>query len=178
MIRWLMVLTALASSSQESARGSVDFGRLASFVGSWEGRESGRAGDGVGDRTCELVLGDNFLFCDNTSTFPPQERNPEGEVHRDWTMFSYDGLRARFVARQFNIETFVNHLVLDADASDEDRLVFVSESSENAPEGTRVRLAYRFQGTDHFEETFEIAWPGKDFEIYLTNLWSRAPGKR
>jgi hypothetical protein len=147
-------------------------------VGSWEGRESGRAGDGVGNRTCELVLGDNFLFCDNTSTFPPQEENPEGEVHRDWTLFSYDKLRARFALRQFNVETFVNHLVLDGAASDADRLVFVSESSENTPPGTRVRLTYRFQGRDGFEETFEIAWPGEDLAVYMTNRWSRASANR
>jgi len=178
MIRWVIFLTAFAPSPQEPDRSSVDFRRLAGFVGSWEGRESGRAGDGTGDRKCELVLGDSFLFCDNTSTFPPQEKNPAGEVHRDWTVFSYDRQRARFVIRQFNVETFVNQLVLDTEASDADRMVFVSESSENAPEGTRVRLTYRFEGTDRFEETFEIAWPGQPFEIYVTNRWRRAAARR
>lgn len=134
-------------------------------------------GEGTGDRTCKLVLGDNFLLCENTSTYPPQEKNPKGEVHQDWTFFSYDAGRARFVARQFNIERFVNQLVMDLEASGENRWVFVSESSENTPEGTRVRLTYAFQGQDRFEETFEVGWPGKELEVYARNRWTRAASK-
>jgi AraC-like DNA-binding protein len=78
---------------------------------------------------CELVLGDNFVFCNNNSTFEPQEANPSGEVHKDWNIFSYDRNRSRFIARQFNIETFVNTFFIDPVASDDKRLVFVSESS-------------------------------------------------
>jgi len=172
------VFLLLVSMPQEPSHDPVDWKQLATFVGSWEGIETGRVGDGVGSRTCQLVLGDNYLFCDNTSTFAPQEKNPNGEVHQDWTLFSYDQLRSRFVARQFNIETFVNYFVMDVEASDANRLVFVSESSENAPEGTRARLTYSFPGTDRFEEVFELAWPGEDFEVYGTNHWRRARAKR
>jgi hypothetical protein len=168
----MVLAAALISSPPEPA--SVDFRQLSTFVGTWKGQESGVPGEGMGDRTCRLVLGDNFLLCENTSTYPPQEKNPKGEVHQDWTIFSYDRGRARFVARQFNIETFVNQLVMDLEASGENRWVFVSESSESTPEGTRVRLTYLFQGNDRFEELFEVAWPGKELEVYVRNRWARA----
>jgi hypothetical protein len=175
MMKWMALAAGLISSSPQPA--SLDFRRLSTFVGSWKGQDSGVPGEGTGDRTCRLVLGDNFLLCENTSTYPPQEKNPKGEVHQDWTLFSYDAGRDRFVARQFNIERFVNQLVMDAQASSEDRWVFVSESSENTPEGTRVRLTYVFQGEDRFEETFEVGWPGKELEVYVRNRWTRAASK-
>lgn len=175
MILWTVLGLTLASVSQESGPGPVQWKQLANLVGSWEGRETGLSGDGVGKRTCKLALGDTYLFCENSSTFPPQERNPQGEVHQDWMVWSYDRQRARFVGRQFNIESFVNKLVQDPAASDENRLVFVSELSENAPPGTRVRITYQFQGKNQFVETFELAWPGEDLTVYGTNHWSRAP---
>ena len=170
----MTVFLALATMTQQPPPPPVEWGVLANLQGVWEGHETGRAGIGVGHRSCELVLGDNFLFCDNMSTFEPQEANPSGEVHEDWNIFSYDRNRSRFVARQFNIETFVNTFVLDAAASEGGRLVFVSESSENAPEGLRARLTYRFEGKDRFVETFELAFPGEDLEVFLTNTWTRA----
>jgi hypothetical protein len=170
----MVLLLALAWIAQDPPPPPVEWGQLAHFRGVWEGHETGRAGVGVGHRTCELVLGDHFLFCDNTSTFEPQEANPTGEVHQDWNIFSYDRNRERFIARQFNIETFVNTFVMDTGASGGERLVFVSESSENAPEGLRARLTYRFDGPDHFEETFELAFPGQEFEEFLRNRWTRS----
>jgi hypothetical protein len=131
-------------------------------------------GIGVGQRTCELVLGDNFLFCNNTSTLELQEANPSGEVHKDWNIFSYDRNRSRFIARQFRNETFNNTFVIDPVASDDKRLVFVSDSSENASEGLRARLTYIFASSDRFEATFELAFPGEDFEEFLRNYGTRA----
>lgn len=37
---------------------------------------------------------------------------------------------------------------------------------ENIPPGFRGRETYRFNGPDEFTETFEMAEPGKDFELY------------
>jgi hypothetical protein len=146
------------------------------LVGSWEGYETGKMGIGNGVRTYEFILGGQYLFCNNTSTFEPQEKNPKGEVHKDWSFFSYDKNRQKFVVREFHIEGFVNRLVLDTQTSDSRKFVFVSEASENAPPGLRARLIYEIKDADEFAETFELAMPGKDFEIYLTNYWKRTKG--
>lgn len=113
------------------------------------------------------------MLCQNTSTFKPQEKNPKGEVHRDWAIFSYDRAEKAFVIREFNVEGYVNHYVLDAKASDARRLVFVSRSSENAPAGLRARLTYHVKSEVEFEEIFEMAPAGKEFEVYLTNYWKK-----
>jgi hypothetical protein len=69
------------------------------------------------------------------------------------------------VFRQFPTEGFVNQYALDP-SSAVDRVVFTSESIENIPADFRARETYVFSGSDQLEEIFEIAEPGKDFEVY------------
>ena len=110
---------------------------------------------------------------ENVSRFEPQEKNPNGETHEDLTIFSRNENRNLFVIRQFNIEGFVNTFVLDTLKSDNRNFVFVSESSENSPEGLRARLTYKISNKDEFTEFFELAFPEKEFEIWLRNFWRR-----
>jgi hypothetical protein len=49
--------------------------------------------------------------------------------------------------------------------TDDNKIVFTSESIENIPAGFRARETYKILGPDEFKEVFEIAEPGKDFEI-------------
>ncbi len=147
--------------------------RLSYFVGKWRGHETGRAGIGQGDRVYRYIMDEVYLYGRNKSTFKPQEQNPEGEVHQDWVIFSYDRNRDLVVAREFHIEGYVIYYLLDTLASSASELVFVSESSENAPPGLRARMIYRLRSDTDFEETFELAMPGQDFELYLTNYWKR-----
>jgi len=143
------------------------------FIGSWQGHEEGTSGTGKGSRTYEFVVGEQYLFSKNLSVFEPQEKNPEGETHEDWTFFSYDKNRAKFIVRQFNSEGFVNHFVLESLSMDRKGFVFVSESSENAPPGLRARLRFQIQNENEFSEFFELAFPGKDFTLLLQNHWTR-----
>ena len=53
------------------------------FLGVWEGTSRGQPGDGKLRREYRLVLGDRFIEVRNRSVYPPQEKNPEGEVHED-----------------------------------------------------------------------------------------------
>ena len=55
----------------------------------------------------------------------------------------------------------------------ERKLVFTSISSENAPPGLRARVIYLIKNEKEFEETFELAMPGKDYRLFLTNYWQR-----
>jgi hypothetical protein len=48
------------------------------FVGDWSGTASGMAGNGTVQRSYAFVLNNRFLRESNTSTYPPQEKNPRG----------------------------------------------------------------------------------------------------
>jgi hypothetical protein len=60
-------------------------------------------------------------------------------------------------------KSFVNTY---AGASSGDQIVLTSDSIENIPAGWRARETYRKLSDDEFEEIFELAGPGKSFEIY------------
>ena len=172
----IFILAALASLLSAQQTNSEDVWKpFRYFAGSWDGHETGKVGIGKGERTYRFILGTKYLFSNNRSTFEPQEKNPKGEVHQDWTFFSYDRLAATYVMRQFNSEGFVNRFRLEGGTADK-RLVFVSQASENAPPGLRARLTYEIKDNKRFTETFELAMPGRDFELLLTNHWTRRPG--
>jgi hypothetical protein len=84
---------------------------------------------------------------------------------------SFDKSRKRFVFRQFHVEGFVNQYVMTS--SDDKTIVFTSESIENIPAGFRARETYTISGPDEFKEVFEIAAPGKDFEVYSEGHFKR-----
>ena len=169
----LPTLTSLLAQSGDS--GALH--RFQYFVGEWTGKETGSPGIGKGRRTYRYILQNRYLHGENQSVFEPQEKNPTGEVHDDWTVFSFDTARKTVIVRQFNSEGFVNRLVLQ-DPENEKELVFVSEASENAPPGLRVRLSYRILNENEFAETFELARPGQDFAGLLENHWTRVTGKK
>src|SRR5499426_4737831 len=81
------------------------------FVGSWEGTAKGQPGNGKVEREYQFVLNGKYLQAKNKSTYLPQEKNPKGEVHEDWGLFSYDSARKKLVFRQFHGEGFVNQYV-------------------------------------------------------------------
>ena len=105
----LWVLIQIYSSATVLAQ-EGPWAPLQFLVGSWNGEETGAAGIGKGDRVYEFIFGGPFLHARNTSRFPPQEKNPEGEVHEDWSFFSHDRTRDRIVLREFYIEGFVIQL--------------------------------------------------------------------
>src|SRR5262245_5379406 len=92
------------------------------LVGHWEGTAAGQPGNGTVVRSYEFVLKDRFIHERNTSTYPPQEKNPRGEIHDHWGFISYDRGRKTLVLRQFHQEGFVNQFVLNAAASSENKL--------------------------------------------------------
>jgi hypothetical protein len=144
------------------------FADVAFLVGQWEGTSEGQPGTGTVRRVYERVFNGRFIRFQNTSTYPPQPKNPKGEVHQDAGFISFDNARKRLVLRQFHIEGFVNQYVQEPD-----RLVFVSEAIENIPAGFRARETYVVLGPDAFEEIFELAEPGKEWEIYSRTRFTR-----
>ena len=175
---WLFVLVAASLSGtvvrtnvQSPAPGDT-LAPVARLVGRWTGTSEGQPGKGQVERQYERVLGSKFIQVRNRSTYPPQEKNPKGETHEDIGFFSFDKARKRVVFRQFHVEGFVNQYVLDP-TSTVDRVVFISESIENIPAGFRGRETCVFSGNDQLEEIFEIAEPGKDFEVYSQSRLTR-----
>lgn len=168
MLRYLAVAAVVAVSSISEAQqrqAPVDrFAPLRPFVGTWRGDQSGKPGKGTAERTYEFILDSRFLQERNTSTYPPQERNPAGEVHHHMSIFSWDGGRGALVFRQFHTEGFVNTYVQQP--SDGKTLVFVTQAIENIPAGWRARETYTFLSDDELTERFELAEPGHDFELY------------
>lgn len=122
-------------------------------------------------REYRFVMNGRYLEVRNQSAFPAQPRNPKGEVHEDWGMISYDRSRKTFVLRQFHVEGFVNQYA--AEPVRDGVLRFQSEAIENIPAGYRARETYTVTGPGAFVERFELAEPGKDFEVYTETRFKR-----
>lgn len=171
----LIVTTLLLLSSVGMAQKPVadTWAPLKHLVGSWEGTGNGQPGLSKIQREYRLVLNDKFLRVQNRSVYDPQPKNPKGETHEDWGMISFDKSRKQFVMRQFHVEGFVNQYVHTSNSTDGKTIVFTSESIENIPAGFRARETYRILSPDEFTEVFEIAEPGKDFEVYSEGHFKR-----
>jgi hypothetical protein len=147
---------------------------LQRFIGRWTGEGEGQPGKSTVERSYEATLGGRFILARHRSTYAPQPKNPQGEVHDDVGFFSFDKKRKRFVFRQFHVEGFVNQFAAATPSFDKDTIVFDSEALENIPAGWRARETYKFSSADAFEEIFELAEPNKDFTVYSHNHFVRA----
>ena len=143
------------------------------LLGSWEGDAQGEPGSGRSEREYRLTLRDRFIQVTSKSTYPPQPKNPKGEVHEDVGFLSYDKAAQKLVLRQFHVEGFVNQYVLDSISDDGRTIVFVTTAIENIPSGWRGRETYRIVSDHEFVETFALAEPGKDFATYSETRFRR-----
>ncbi len=62
-------------------------------------------------RTYRFIFNRKFLEVKNQSTYPPSEKDPDGEVHEDIGYIGYDTMRRCFVLRRFHVEGFVTNIV-------------------------------------------------------------------
>jgi hypothetical protein len=145
------------------------------LIGKWQGTASGQSGTGAVTRSYEFILNDQFIQEHNTSTFPAQQENRAGEVHRHLGIISNDRKRRTLVMRQFHQESFVNLYSLNRAASGAKVLIFESEHFENFDNSWKAKETYEILSKDEFIETFELAPPGKDFEVYSRNRFKRVP---
>jgi hypothetical protein len=162
-----LLIMPIIAAAQNSEPGSI-WQPLKFLVGTWTGKGGGEPGIGEYERTYKFIFNKKFLEVKNKSAYPPTEKNPKGEVHEDIGYMSYDTARHSFVLRQFHIEGFVNQYRLDNISTDGKKIVFISEAIENIPPGWRAKEIYQILGDREFTETFELAPPGKDFEVYST----------
>lgn len=143
------------------------------FVGEWAGKSEGLSGTGNYERTYQFVLNKKFIEIKNKSTWLPTKENPDGEIHEDIGYISYDKARKNFVLRQFHIEGFVNQYSMDSISPDRKTIIFISENIENIQNGWRAKETYHITNNNEFSETFELAEPGKPFEVYTKAILKR-----
>lgn len=160
-----LLLLTLVGMAQTPSR-SETWEPFRVFIGRWEGTGTGQPGVSKIQREYRLVLNDKYIHVQNKSTYDPQPKNPKGEVHEDWGMLRFDKGRKQFVLRQFHVEGFVNQYLMSSLSADGKTIVFTTESIENIPAGFRARETYKILSPDEFLEVFEIAEPGKEFQIY------------
>jgi len=164
----LLVLPLLGAAASQNDKQDV-WQPLRFLEGVWEGRGEGSSGVSAVVLVYRFILGGNFLQGTTKAQFEPQEKNPKGEVHEDIELLSYDQGRKIFVLRGFYSEGFVNHYVgqISADGS---TLTFETEAVENAPKGTRAKLVFLKKGPAELEQSFHVAWPGRDYACMSTNF--------
>lgn len=170
----LIAATPLAIAAQ-APKADDPLQPLAFLLGTWKGTSSGQPGDGTVEREYSRALNGRFIQVRNRSVYPPQKNNPKGETHEDVGFISFDRGRSRFVLRQFHIEGFVNHYVAEAPAAGSTKWVFTSEAIENIPAGWRARETYTMPDANTLEEMFELAEPGKEFQLYSRTALKRVP---
>jgi hypothetical protein len=161
------------SDSNKQADQSDPFKSIRPFVGKWEGDSQGEPGAGKMEREYVFVLKDRFLRVSNKAVYPPQTKNPKGEVHEDLGFIGYDRGLKKLVFRQFHVEGFVVQYSWESNSADGRSFAFISTAIENIGSGWRARETYRFLSNDEFIETFALAGPGKEFETYSETRFRR-----
>ncbi len=164
------------SSAQSTKKDSI-WQPLKVFVGEWKGKGGGEPGEGNYERTYKFIFNKQYIEVKNKSVYPPTDKKPQGEVHEDIGYISFDKSRHTFVLRQFHLEGFVNQYQLDSISADGKMIVFISESIENIPAGWRAKETYRILDDNQIQETFELAEPNKEFEVYSKVTLKRMIGQ-
>jgi hypothetical protein len=141
-----------------------DLAPLKFFLGKWVGTSEGQPGKGTAEREYRTLLRSRVVELSNRNVYPPQPSNVKGETHEDIGIFSFDRAAKKIRFRQFHVEGFV--VEYSSAEANEKTLAFVSESIENIPIGYRSKETYVILGPDEFEEIFELAEAGKDFQVY------------
>ena len=168
----LILLIPFYSFGQVSKQDSIWI-PFSFIIGDWKGTGEGGPGKGDYERSYHFIFNKKFIEVKNKSTYSSSDKNPKGEVHQDIGYISYDKTRKTFVLRQFHIEGFINQYTLDSISTDKKTIVFTSESIENISEGWRARETYKLINENEFTETFELAAPQGNFEVYTKTLFHK-----
>lgn len=159
----MLILLPILFAAQTDQK--IDVWKPLRFLeGTWEGEDPGVS---KVTQAYEFVLNGNFLHMKTRSVFEPTEKNPKGEIHEDFGIFSYDQGRKTFVMRGFYVEGFVNTYVMGDMSEDGKNFMFLTEHVENAPDGTKAKLVYKVLGDDEIEQSFHVAFPGGEFSCFF-----------
>ncbi len=169
-----ILITLLYLFNGPIAAQEVTFDYLtAYFTGHWNSLPEACIGIGKADRDYQLLVEGKFMQVANTAYFTPDSANQAGNNHYDWGVFSYDSLQQRVMLREFNSEGFVIRYSLDHFSDDLKKLVFISNAIENLSPGWKARLTITLIKEDTFDELFEVAAPGGEYQTYIKSRWVR-----
>lgn len=143
------------------------------LIGDWAGVGQGEPGTSATERHVESFLDGRYLRIRGRSVYPKQESNPNGEIHEQMEVWSFDSSRDVLAIRQFDNLGFVTTYVLDKAASSNERLVLIAEHLENVPRGWRARYTYTFNPPNEYHEVLELDPNGEGFEPYVSNRFLR-----
>lgn len=162
-----MILTALCATAIGLTRFDTQpLDAVKALKGAWKGVSEGLSGKGVQTRKYELLFGGRYVRFETVATFPAKNGKP-AEVHRDMGIFSADSGTKKLALREFHVEGFVN--TYTQEESPKGTLVFVTREIENIPPGFKARVTLKLVAKDRLEEKFELAEPGKPFQVYGTS---------
>jgi hypothetical protein len=143
------------------------------LIGKWEGTGSGKFGVSKVEREYSYFMGGTYLLGKNKSTYEKQEKNPGGEIHVNWDIYSYDKYRKKYVIRQFHEEDITNTFSADSSDVTDGEYEFVYESIENFMPGWKAKEVYSILNEDEFIEIFYLAPPGKKYSEFIRNTFKR-----
>ena len=172
MIRRLLLSIAVMIPAGAVAQ-SDTWALLRVFEGKWEGPVLGQPGKGFSSREYRFELDGHFLSQRDKTVYEAKSPGAKPQIHEDLGFFSYDTSRKKFVWRQFHNEGFVNEYELDSASADGKSMEFVTTRIENLAPGWRAKKSYRILGADDLEETFWLAAPGKELDIYTRTRLKR-----
>jgi len=167
----VLFLSSLLAFASQSEKNDI-WEPLRYLEGVWIGQGNGMSGVSTVTQEYQFILNGEFLRMTTKSEFKPQEKNPKGEIHEDISFFSFDRSRKKFILRGFYIEGFFNQYVGEV-SEKEKTITFETEAIENAPQGTRAKLVFQKLCRDELEQSFFVAWPGRDFSCMSTNQLKR-----
>jgi len=156
----IFVMVAIAAVSQTDP-----WAAMRVFEGRWEGPTSGKPGKGTTTREYQFELNGHFLSQRDKSVYQPETPAGKPLIHEDLGMFSYDTSLKKILWRQYHSEGMVNEYTLESVSLDGKSLEFVTTEIQNLP-GFRAKKQYHILSNDEIDETFLLAPPGKDFELY------------
>lgn len=164
----IVFLILLSVSSASLAQSGLE--RFENLVGKWEG-----TGEGFGNAQSKItaeytwLMKKQYIEIKHWSEFDPTPQNPEGEIHEDLGIISFDKARNVVVFRQYHNEGFFNEYVLNESKSNAEILVFETERIENFVPGGRARFTIKIFSGKEIETTFDVGFPGKEMACYGAN---------
>jgi hypothetical protein len=167
----LLFITSVSFSQNDSK--TVKWKDLNFLIGTWEGTGTGKFGDSKVEREYSYFMGGTYILGKNKSTYEKQEKNPDGEIHVNWDIYSYDKNRKRYVIRQFHEEDITNTFSADSSDIPDGKYEFVYESIENFLPGWKAKEVYDIINEDEFIEIFYLAPPEKEYSEFIRNSFKR-----
>lgn len=148
--------------------------RLEKLVGMWEGTGVG-FGNSKSKITAEYkwIMGNQFIEMKHRSEFEPTEQNPQGEIHEDLGIISFDSAEKELVFRQYHVEGFYNEYVLNDSLSTLQKFVFETRKIENFVPGGKARFTIRIVSDSEIETVFDVGTSTLELTCYGTNHLKR-----